>query len=446
MSAVSCSCANMEPEGFSRRQGAGIGLISKYAGLYLKSLFHHPHDRNKSNVYVVKGVTTAEFRRMWGLQQGYEKKSRDNHVHHCIDAITIACIGKYEYDLMARYYHAEELHEYGEGHKPCFPKPWPTFTEDVLAIEKELLVVHSTPDVLPKQTKKWIQVKGGRRLAQGDSVRGSLHLDTFYGAIERAGEIKYVVRKSLSALKDTDIKNIVDDAVRGIVEDAIRQYGFKKAMEGPIYMNKEKGVEIKKVRIYVPTVTKPLNIRNQRDLSRKEYKHQYHVSNDSNYVLAIYEGFVKGNVKRSFELVNKLDAGNFFKRSTDRNDYPDLFPIVSLQGYELKYTLKVGTQVLLWEKNPDEIWELSKEQLKNRLYRVVGLSLKPAGELTYGLITLRYHQEAKQAKDLKAKNGAFKADEEHRPLIAMLNTQFNALIEGVDFELTLLGEVKPIKK
>lgn len=434
------------PEGFSRRQGVGIGLISKYAGLYLKSLFHHPQDRNKSNVYVVKGVTTAEFRRMWGLQQGYEKKSRDNHVHHCIDAITIACIGKYEYDLMARYYHDEELHEYDEGHKPNFPKPWPTFTEDVLAIEKELLVVHSTPDVLPKQTKKWIQVKGERRLAQGDSVRGSLHLDTSYGAIERDGEIKYVVRKPLSALKDTDIKNIVDDAVRGVVEDAIKRQGFKKAMEGPIFMNKEKGVEIKKVRIYVPTVTKPLNIRKHRDVSSKEYKREYHVANDSNYVLAIYEGVVKGNVKRSFELVNNLDAGSFFKRSTDRNDYPDLFPIVSSQGYSLKYTLKVGIQVLLWEKRPDEIWELSKEQLKSRLYRVVGLSLKPAGDLTYGLITLRYHQEAKQAKDLKAKNGAFKAGEEHRPLIAMLNTQFKALIEGVDFELTLLGEVKPIKK
>ena len=434
------------PEGFSRRQGTGIGLISKYAGLYLKSLFHQPQDRNKSNVYVVKGVTTAEFRRMWGLQQGYEKKSRDNHVHHCIDAITIACIGKREYDLMAQYYHDEELHEYGEGRKPHFPKPWPTFTEDLLAIEKELLVVHSTPDVLPKQAKKWVKVKGEKRLAQGDSVRGSLHLDTFYGAIEREGEIKYVVRKSLSALKDTDVKNIVDDTVRGIVEDAIKLHGFKKAMEGPIYMNKEKGIEIRKVRIYVPTVTKPLNIRNQRDVSRKEYKRQYHVSNDSNYVLAIYEGMVKGNVKRSFELVNKLDAGKFFKRSTDRNDYPDLFPIASSQGYELKYTLKVGTQVLLWEKKPDEIWELTNEQLKSRLYRVVGLSLKPAGDLTYGLITLRYHQEAKQAKDLKAKNGAFKANEEHRPLIAMLNTQFNALIEGVDFELTLLGEVKPIKK
>lgn len=96
------------PEGFSLRQGIGIGLVSKYAGLYLKSLFHKPHDRNKSNVRVVKGATTDEFRRMWGLQAEDEKKSRDNHCHHCIDAITIACIGKAEYDRMAQYYHDKE--------------------------------------------------------------------------------------------------------------------------------------------------------------------------------------------------------------------------------------------------------------------------------------------------------------------------------------------------
>lgn len=434
------------PEGFSRRQGAGIGLISKYAGLYLKSLFHHPQDRNKSNVYVVKGVTTAEFRRMWGLQDEYEKKSRDNHVHHCIDAITIACIGKREYDLMARYYHDEEFYKRGQGNKPQFPKPWSTFTEDVLAIEKELLVVHSTPDVLPKQAKRWIMVKGQKRLAQGDSVRGSLHLESNYGAIEKDGIVRYVIRKSLSSLKETDFKNIVDDVVKGIILQKISEVGFKKAMEGPIYMNKGKGIEIKKVRIYVPTVTKPLNIRIHRDQSTKDYKRNVHVSNDSNYLLAVYEGCVKGKIKRSYELINKLDAGGFFKRSTDRNDYPDLFPIVSNAGYSLKYSLRVGMQVLLWEKSPDEIWELSKEKLKDRLYKIVGLASLPVGELGYGLITLRFHQEAKQAKDLKAKNGAFKADEDHRPLIAMLNTQFNALIEGVDFELTILGEIRPIQR
>ena len=133
------------PEGFSRRQGVGIGLVSKYAGLFLKSLFHSAGNPNKSNVYVVKGVTTAEFRCMWGLQGEYEKKSRLNHCHHCIDAITIACIGKAEYDKMAQYYHDEEVsHWHGSAGKPHFKKPWPTFTEDVLAIEQSLLVKHLT--------------------------------------------------------------------------------------------------------------------------------------------------------------------------------------------------------------------------------------------------------------------------------------------------------------
>lgn len=437
------------PEGFSRRQGVGIGLISKYAGLYLKSLFHHPHDRNKSNVYVVKGVTTAEFRRMWGLQQGYDKKSRDNHVHHCIDAITIACIGKHEYDLMAQYYHDEELHEYGEGHKPQFPKPWSTFTEDVLAIEKELLVVHSTPDVLPKQTKKWIQVKGERRLAQGDSVRGSLHRDTFYGAIERDGELRYVVRKHVADLTDSDINSIVDEAVKQKIKEAIEASGKNILKSGTIYMSREKNIPIKKIRVFCSNTLAPFAIGNkkQRDLSHKEYKQNYYASNDGNYCLAIYEGDNNGKVKRGFEVVKNIQAAEYYKKSTDKQDYLDLVPCSykysdSEIGYPLKYKLFIGTQVLLWEKSPEEIWELKPEELKKRLYYVIGISDKKQ----YAYVTLRYHQEGRRSSDLDEKKGAFKVENEHYPIMVMSHLQFNALIEGVDFELTLLGEVRPIKK
>lgn len=437
------------PEGFSRRQGTGIGLISKYAGLYLKSLFHQPQDRNKSNVFVVKGVTTAEFRRMWGLQQGYEKKSRDNHVHHCIDAITIACIGKREYDMMAQYYHDEELHEYGEGHKPHFPKPWPTFTEDVLAIEKELMVVHSTPDVLPKQAKKWIQVKGEKRLAQGDSVRGSLHKDTYYGTIERNGELRFVVRKHIADLTDSDINNIVDEVVKQKVKDAIGANGKNILKSGTIYMNKEKNIQIKKVRVYCSNTLAPFAMENkkQRDLSSKEYKQKYYVSNDGNYCLAIYEGDNKGKIKRGFEVVKNIQAAEYYKKSTDKQEFSDIVPCLYKYsdteiGYPLKYKLFMGTQVLLWEKSPEEIWKLTPEQLKKRLYYVIGISDKKQ----YAYVTLRYHQEGRRSSDLDEKKGSFKVQNEHFPIMVMSHLQFNALIEGVDFELTLLGEVKPIKR
>lgn len=53
------------PEGFSRRQGTDISVISKYARLYLKSLFKH--------VYTVKGISTSDFRKIWGIQDIYSK-------------------------------------------------------------------------------------------------------------------------------------------------------------------------------------------------------------------------------------------------------------------------------------------------------------------------------------------------------------------------------------
>lgn len=106
------------PEGFSNRQGVDIGIIGRYARLYLKTVFER--------IYTVKGETTAEFRKMWGLQEEYAKKERVNHVHHCIDAVTIACIGRKEYDHWARYVGDEERYLRNEGVRPQFEKPWPT--------------------------------------------------------------------------------------------------------------------------------------------------------------------------------------------------------------------------------------------------------------------------------------------------------------------------------
>lgn len=262
------------PEGFSRRQGTDISVISKYARLYLKSLFKH--------VYTVKGIATSDFRKIWGIQKAYSKKERVNHVHHCIDAIVIACIGLDEYNKLGAYYHDEENHEWYGMSKAYFKKPWPTFVEDLEKVQDEILVYHYTPDNMPKQGRRRIVVDGKKILSKGDAARGSLHNDTFYGAIENEGIVKYVKRVNLESMKEGDVKNIVDDTVRGIIEAAIKEKGFKDAMTGVIWMNEEKQIPIKKVRCYTPSVTKPLNIRQQRDISVKEYKQQYHVVNGAN--------------------------------------------------------------------------------------------------------------------------------------------------------------------
>lgn len=434
------------PDGFSNRQGVDIGIIGRYARLYLKTVF----DR----IYTVKGATTAEFRKMWGLQAEYVKKERVNHVHHCIDAITIACIGRNEYDRWARYVGDEERYLRNEGARPQFEKPWPTFTEDVKAIADELLIAHHTPDNLPKQSRKRLRIRGkvqvdnqGKPIyMQGDTARGALHQQTFYGAIKRDDEIKHVVRKSLDQLQPTDVDKIVDEAVKQKVKDAIAEVGFKTAMnpqEHTIWMNQEKAVPIRKVRIFTPNVTKPVHLKAQRDISEKEYKRDYLVMNDGNYCMAVYEGTDKrGKTKRSFEIVSNLEAARYFKASADRTTRPDLVPITDANGHPLKYLLKTGTMVLFYENSPAELHECTQKDLAKRLYKVIGMSSTMIQQkYSYGILTLRHHQEARQAVDLPIKKGAWKIDESYRPIIGLYHTQLNAYVEGYDFDMSVTGEI-----
>ena len=431
------------PEGFSNRQGVDIGIIGRYARLYLKTLF--------KRVYVVKGATTADFRRAWGLQDEYSKKERVNHIHHCIDAITIACIDSKSYQAWAAYQKEVEYTERYRTSRPQFQKPWSTFTEDVKAIAEDLLVSHHTADNLPKHTRKKLRVRGKVQLnsdgqpiyVQGDTARASLHQQTFYGAIKRDDDIKYVVRKSLDSLQQSDVDKIVDDAVRECVKAAIEREGFK-ALAKPICFNEAKEVYIKKVRIYTPSVTSPIRLKRHQMLSRFDHKQEYYVANDGNYCMAIYEGNARGKTKRTFKIVNNLEAAKFYNGKTNRYD---LVPQSDDNDFPLKYILRTGTMVLFYENSPEELCDCSRAELSKRLYKVTGMSVMAIKRQTgkvdrYGMFTLKHHQEARPAGELKAKNGEWKEGEEHRPMIIINHNQLNALVEGYDFELTITGDIK----
>ena len=430
------------PEGFSRRQGVDISVISKYARAYLKSVFKH--------VYVVKGIATSDFRKIWGIQEEYEKKQRVNHCHHVIDAITIACIGKAEYDRLAQYYHDEERWEWGmDSRRATFPKPWNTFTEDMKHLDETLLISHYTPDNLGKQTRKKVR-KAGKitgQYMQGDTARGALHQDTYYGAIERDGEIRYVVRKQLNQVEEKDaksiVKNIVDDAVREKVEAAVKEHGsLKKAVEAGIWMNKDKRVAIYKVRVYTPLIKRPLHIRLQRDLSTKEYKRKFHVLNDSNYMMGIYVGKDKrGKGKRDFELINRLDAVAYYNSGVSAQGI-DILPTESKNGFPLRWKLKIGTMVLLYEEIPEEIYELDEAGLCKRLYKITGMTSELDKGNIYGFVSLVHHQEARSLEEVSFQKGSFKRDETFRSKIKLRHTQFKALVQGYDFEMDELGKIR----
>ena len=92
-------------------------------------------------------------------------------------------------------------------------------------------------------------------------------------------------------------------------------------------------------------------------------------------MMAIYVGQdKKGKEKREFELINNITAANFYRRSNDKTPTDNqLVPIKSKSGFELRYKLKIGTMVLLYENNPEEVWELDRKNLQKRLYKVTGM-------------------------------------------------------------------------
>ena len=252
---------------------------------------------------------------------------------------------------------------------------------------------------MAKQTRKRLRVRGRVKLndngrpvyVQGDTARRKLHEETYYGAIKREGEVRYVVRKALGQLQPGDIEKIVDDAVRDRVREAIDEVGFKTAMnsdEYTIWMNREKGIPIRKVRIFTPGVKQPIALKKQRDLSDKEYKRDYHVATVERCVMAIYEGQdKKGKPKRTFELISNFEAAQYFKASADREARPDLVPLADTNGFPLKCILKTGTMVLFYENSPAELYDCSPKELTKRLYKVTGMSTLTVSSNSYGRLT-----------------------------------------------------------
>ena len=495
-----------EPKvGFKNSQIPDTGIITKYAQAYLKSYF--------GRVESVKGGMVAEFRKIWGIQESYQEndkkyfheKDRSKHTHHTIDAITIACMTKDKYDVLAHAWTMEDQKRISEARKLLADsKPWKTFKEDLIKIEEEILVSHHTPDNVKKQSKKIIRLRGKKqyvaeidrdvngkavakkdangkiiyrlndkgqklpRLQQGDTVRGSLHQDSIYGAIKNplnTEEIRYVIRKDLESIKASDVESIVDEMVKEKVREAIAIKVLllssnpqqKNKLDGVVWMNEEKGVPINKVRLYANSVKNPLEIKQHVAFSKSRHEHKQKVygQNDENYCMAIYE--LDG--KREFELINNFNLAKLIKEC--QGFYP-LYKEKEIKGKKVQIpiassnnrdvVLKRGQQVVFYDKDvetPKDITEIL--DFKGRVYIIEGLSIQRIksgnNEFEYGVIMLRYFKEARKADIIKKDNfkpdGNFKLGE-NKPTRKMNHNQFTAFIEGIDFRVLTTGKIEKI--
>ncbi|MBN2522371.1 MAG: hypothetical protein JXB24_03805 [Bacteroidales bacterium] len=299
-------------------------------------------------------------------------------------------------------------------------------------------------------------------------IRDKLHKDFFFGKIKRPmldskNQIKknenddivyedwYVKRMPIENLNESGIKNIVDKGI----QDRILKYGLKNVKsKGQIVLPVEDGKKemiIKTIRCrqikakgYLTAIPLKENSHKSKKHKKriekfgKDYKEKTYVDNDGNYLLGIYsdDKIVK------YRFLNNLDVGRLLNSHENDVTLPinDYFEHRSKKCYlELKQMLKQDLFILLLQKNEniDDINWKDYSELQKRLYEI-----KSFGESgKYAVIFCLFHQCAISQSDLKVKDGKFELNEPIVLYRKFIHTNFNAVIEGVDFKITALGEI-----
>ncbi len=452
--------------GFRNRQLSDTRIITKYAFHYLKSVF--------SRVDVQKGRVTADFRKILGIQSADDKKNRNRHSHHAIDAavLTMIPVAAQRDKMIQLFYQMQEAPTQSEReairirlNKEISTCRIGSINHLVETIENNILINHVskdqtlTPARKPRRIGKHI-VKG--QWLQGDSIRGSLHKDTFYGAIKSSNGILMVVRKPLASLNEKDIESIIDLALRKAIESQIYTYittngfSFAKAIEQPIYMTDKNGqpvthdcngrplAPIRHVRCYAKAgrgylkQETALQIKQQTYLSKHDHKIPYYAQNDDNYLCLFYEGVVKNKIKKEFKLVNYYDVAQLKISNSDILFHEPAFATYEGNGLlSLKAIIKNGTKVLLFKESEEELFDLDINELSKRLY--VTYKFNETGTPN---IYLRHHLEARKESecDISEKGSAFNPQTTFSYL-TLKASNFNAIIEHYGFEVDPIGNI-----
>lgn len=238
-------------------------IITKYARAYLNSYF------NKVNV--VNGKITDTLRKIWGLQGDEDIKDRSNHIHHCIDAIVVACIEKGTANRISELYHKYENDYFSGNSNPRIhgKEPMKNFVGRMKNLHSEILIYHKQTDRI-----KPLLLNAQKKNAKKLNLRGKLNSQNPYAHIKKDGELIFAQREKVSNLTVKDIDNIIDEGIKKRILDFAKEVGLEPFVKEsnktghmilPKYYNEEKNREISEM------IIKGLRLKSSKS-NLKDYK------------------------------------------------------------------------------------------------------------------------------------------------------------------------------
>lgn len=456
--------------GWRNSQLKDTQLVTKYALPYLKTVFQ--------KVEVEKGSVVADFRKIYGIYPRKEKKDRDRHSHHAIDAAVLTLIppAAIRDRILQEYNAAIDRDGNAVIHPPV--RHWRSFhPEHILSIGDDVLINFQaqqrvlTPtfkNVRKRGRQQFVREKDGngrwkyklneagkpiKLVATGDSIRGQLHKESMFGMIDHKGERWVVERCAISSFTSiNDCRNIVDDAVRGIVQQQLAERlakgeSFESAKFSPIPFPNGKAI-IRKVRCRVAAgrgylrPEKAMEISRRDSVSRHSYKQFVYAQNEENILCLYYEAVIEGKRERGFRIIGlyelaQLKIGQI--RDIEKEKYYQTLEVgnkKTTKELPLTHIITVGMKVILFENEIEELKELSRQDLYKRVYRVYKFN-----ETSVIYIYVQHHLEARSNEEL-GNGDSFIDFKKHQGRISLNSTKFNCAMEGKDFSVDLDGTIR----
>lgn len=364
-------CAERFNEDFISRQLNDTRFISREAKIYLEKIC--------DNVKVAPGQMTANLRVKWGLNSVLDsendEKTRDDHRHHAIDALIMACFKQSHLQEIAKWNRYNRTYDLKN-----FPLPWESFRLDAEQAISAILVSHKQSNRILTSRSYTVKKDEQKHINKGIAARGSLHEASVYGLRKnKQGELAYHIRKPLQGLTEASIPKIVDDKIRTLVYLRLQERGisidskngkpltktkeekeqYKKAFDTPIYLPNRNGdpVPVNKVRIK-ENIGKAENL--------KPPLNQY-VNPKNNYCVVVYK-------KTDGTLAEEVLT---FWIAAERKKQGDEIIKLPPDGVKIISTLRINDMYLLNLSDTEfESNRTNFQFLSNYLYRVQKLSSK----------------------------------------------------------------------
>lgn len=462
--------ANELDDKFRNNQLNDTRIITKYAYHYLKTVFN--------SVDVQKGNITAEFRKIAGIQDDGVKKDRSLHSHHAIDATVLTIIpSSVKRDKLIKLYYkylesknsanvnSQEIKEFNDLKSLIIPKDAPGISQ---YINDNIFVDHVKRDVvlIPSKRKARIRGKevilsnGKNKWLSGDTIRGQIHGESYFGAIhcfkrdsdnkvllDKNGvqdiEIKYVIRRVLRYKKKSYElgfsnweeleKTIVNKNLIPMMKSQYPGESLEVALEKGLYMldkdGNRVGNKIRHVRCFT-NETNPLQLKQQTYHSKYDHKNYYYVHMGALFAMCKYVNKEGEKEKVEYRVLSLYDVVQNRKHRLE--DIPKQITVKD-KTYTLSLVLKKGDLVLLYKDNVEELRELDRIDISKRLYEIVSFE----GEKGMSLIQSNC---AKSYNEL-GKGSSLKNFELIDKIRCSVNT-LKFLVRGKDFELTTDGNIK----